>query len=282
MNFCSAVIFDLDGVLVDVRNSYPLAALETVAYLHRQAGSGAEAPGFTAQDFRIVKRWGGFNNDWDLTLALWWIHTAGLNIDDGGEPPGLRAAVLGDTPFRQQWSGTVTDVFQQLYLGPAAFNAVYRRSATAVKPNHRGLIENERPWIPADFLQRWSRHHYRVLLTGRPRPETLMTLHKLGGRDSFQLVLTDTEGVARAGELGCPTATFRKPSAQLARWLQSLLPVGVRRLTYLGDTRDDWQLCRGFQLPCRFIRCAFEDPARWPPALDCEIVFNMYDLRRIF
>lgn len=56
-----ALLFDMDGVLVDVSASYRLAVRETV---RRFSGSGIGDRAI--QDY---KDRGGLNNDWDLTLA---------------------------------------------------------------------------------------------------------------------------------------------------------------------------------------------------------------------
>ena len=57
-----ALIFDMDGVLVDVSNSYRLAIKETVKFF-----TGTEIQDSEIQE---LKNKGGFNNDWNLTAAL--------------------------------------------------------------------------------------------------------------------------------------------------------------------------------------------------------------------
>lgn len=56
------LVFDMDGVLVDVRRSFPVAVARTVAAL----GGGEVGPG----EIAALKLAGGFNNDWDLTREL--------------------------------------------------------------------------------------------------------------------------------------------------------------------------------------------------------------------
>ena len=65
------VIFDCDGVLLDVRESYRVAVEETTRIL-LQAFTGTVIPEgiIDPQTFFAFKRTGGFNNDWDLTYAL--------------------------------------------------------------------------------------------------------------------------------------------------------------------------------------------------------------------
>jgi histidinol-phosphate aminotransferase len=56
------ILFDLDGVLVDVSNSYRLAIKRTLEFFTKQDTSENEIQKF--------KERGGYNNDWDLTEAI--------------------------------------------------------------------------------------------------------------------------------------------------------------------------------------------------------------------
>jgi HAD superfamily hydrolase (TIGR01548 family) len=57
-----AILFDLDGVLVDVSCSYRRAIQQTVLFF-----TGKEA---TSGEIQQLKQQGGYNNDWDLTEAI--------------------------------------------------------------------------------------------------------------------------------------------------------------------------------------------------------------------
>jgi HAD superfamily phosphatase len=57
-----AILFDMDGVLVDVTSSYRRAIQETVRFF-----SGEEA---YLEEIQTLKEKGGYNNDWDLTEAI--------------------------------------------------------------------------------------------------------------------------------------------------------------------------------------------------------------------
>jgi len=67
-----AVVFDIDGVLVDVEKSYPLVITETVRFvlgdLHGLIGSGQESP-LKRDEVPLFKQAGGFNSDWDIARA---------------------------------------------------------------------------------------------------------------------------------------------------------------------------------------------------------------------
>ena len=66
------LIFDMDGVLIDVSRSYRETILRTVQiYLETYLGfeKGKRGP-VTKEDISLFKSAGGFNNDWDLTSGL--------------------------------------------------------------------------------------------------------------------------------------------------------------------------------------------------------------------
>ncbi|MBI1955438.1 MAG: TIGR01548 family HAD-type hydrolase [Acidobacteria bacterium] len=79
------LIFDLDGVLVDVTESYRRTIIETVKHF--------TGVGISNQEIQAAKNRGRANNDWDLTLEL--------------------ARQKGASPTREQ----VIEVFQRIYLG---------------------------------------------------------------------------------------------------------------------------------------------------------------------
>lgn len=56
------LLFDMDGVLVDVANSYRAAIKKTVEFFLKR--------NIPMQEIQDYKNLGGYNNDWDLTEAL--------------------------------------------------------------------------------------------------------------------------------------------------------------------------------------------------------------------
>lgn len=66
-----AAIFDCDGVLIDTRDSYRKSIVETVKYFIREL-TDIEPPVDKAlrEMTHLLKRSGGFNNDWDAAYAI--------------------------------------------------------------------------------------------------------------------------------------------------------------------------------------------------------------------
>ncbi len=67
----NAIVFDCDGVLIDVSEAYRKAVAETVSRI-TEAFTGIRLPEDLIDEevIHAFKKTGGFNNDWDLTYAI--------------------------------------------------------------------------------------------------------------------------------------------------------------------------------------------------------------------
>ena len=119
------ICMDMDGVLIDTSGSYDQCVLATVKQL-----SGNQIP---LESVEVLRRQGGFNNDWVLSKRL---------LDDAGFEFNLEK---------------VTEVFQHLYLGE----------------NNDGLVANESALISSDMVSKINRTKSCrfTVVTGRPRLE---------------------------------------------------------------------------------------------------------------
>ena len=73
------LIFDMDGVLIDVSKSYRKVIQQT-AHLYLEYGLGMDANLVSTEEISLFKSVGGFNNDWDLAsgLLLYLLSTSGI------------------------------------------------------------------------------------------------------------------------------------------------------------------------------------------------------------
>lgn len=144
------LIFDMDGVLVDVTESYRAAIQATVKHF-----TGDEP---TREEIQDWKNRGGWNDDWQLSTRL--IHERG-----------------GTTPYDE-----VVDYFQQIFHGqaiPTGHAAISRVSSTP--PD--ALILRERWLATGGLFDRLDATHHLAVFTGRLRWEANMTLDRfLPGR----------------------------------------------------------------------------------------------------
>lgn len=250
------VVFDVDGVLLDVRGSFREAVVRTVQRSVGAAlGTAPRLRYLRRSDVALFKRAGGFNNDWELaeaaTLFFLWKHEmTGAAAPDAlrESPPSLaealeRATALGgglpafETALAAAAPGAeealararrrvdparIRSVFVDVYAGRNA-PAMYP-GYTGPTPRERGLAEGERVLLDESLLD-GARYRYGIL-TGRNEGELAFAL---GRMPRLRALLTAGVRVDDGGPL--------KPAAE------ALLPLvaGAEAAVYVGDTADDLQ-----------------------------------------
>ena len=229
-----AVVLDVDGVLVDVADSYRRAVVESVERVH-----GDTLP---KADLQAFKDAGGFNNDWELTdaVALYVLaRDRGLAADvaaftdeiaeRGGGLEAARAAIrgaLGDADadaVEAAWdSERLRDTFQALYLGADR----YRDLEGGEPPfEARGFINDEPVLLAPETVTALRETHDLGVVTGRPSAEADIALDRAGldVPDEHRFTMDDwAEG---------------KPHPRALVTLAARLD--ARRVAFVGDTLDD-------------------------------------------
>ncbi|MFB6152617.1 MAG: TIGR01548 family HAD-type hydrolase [Halodesulfurarchaeum sp.] len=229
-----AVVLDVDGVLVDVADSYRRAIVESIEHVY-----GRTIPKAEVQRFKDA---GGFNNDWTLTdaAALFIIaRERGLDLDletytdeiaeRGGGLDGVRATL--EAALDQETSDAVLQdwqperlraVFQQLYLGAERY-----RDLEGSDPELEvdGYIEDETVLVTGDTIDALSRHFEVGVLTGRPAREADIALDRVGLSlpEAHRFTMDDWD----AG----------KPDPRALTTLAARLDATA--VAYAGDTLDD-------------------------------------------
>jgi HAD superfamily hydrolase (TIGR01548 family) len=233
-----AVVLDVDGVLVDVADSYRRAIVESVDRVYGTTISRAGIQAF--------KDAGGFNNDWDVTDAAALFVLAdreGLGLDlesfcgaiaDGGG--GLDAAeAVVETHLssaavdrvREAWDRPrLRDTFQALYLGADR----YREFEGGDPPIETAGYINDEPILvePATLATLRERYHVGVV-TGRPASEADIALDRVGldlpGAHRFTM---DDWAEGKPHPHALVTLADRFDAAG-----------GCRAVAFVGDTLDD-------------------------------------------
>ena len=179
------LVFDMDGVLVDVTDSYRATIVETVRHF-----TGIEVERKTIQDY---KNKGGWNNDWALSQKL---------ILDLGDK---------DIPY-----ATVVDVFQQYFFGTDAREGLVMRERWIPKnglmdslANRFGLaIFTGRTLDEAQFTLRrfvpqlqWTAIAADdTVANSKPAPDGLLDIAAIAGGSDL-LYFGDTVDDARSAQL---------------------------------------------------------------------------------
>jgi beta-phosphoglucomutase-like phosphatase (HAD superfamily) len=71
LNRVGGVIFDCDGVLVDIRESYNKAIARTVSHVLKSLTNSEVPEGLVCDELiYLFRRTGGFNNDWDTVYGI--------------------------------------------------------------------------------------------------------------------------------------------------------------------------------------------------------------------
>ncbi|MCJ7830106.1 MAG: hypothetical protein MUP74_01845 [Desulfobacterales bacterium] len=222
------IVFDMDGVVVDVSDSYRETVRRT-ARAFFQGARGADLlpdPLFSLSELARVKQSGGLNNDWDLTcrtLELLWpfvkmpqvaynpapwlrytetiarcdVADLARHLKSEARPLTLllNRTGLGDDDFvRSCYQGDVgsgnliKQLFQEIYLGSDRFESIYGQPA---KDRQReGLIHREKLLIDSTVFDNLARHSILAIATGRPGAEADFPLDKFGLRPYFGPVYT--------------------------------------------------------------------------------------------
>lgn len=209
------VAFDVDGVLVEVRESYHRALAETVAfYLKSPADSGL---------LLKLKVSLNLNNDWDATLAGILFYRTGFTFEEfsaltSSEPPDFRKLyrLAEKTQVELPAYEEVTGYFENRYR--------MHRSRETLK-------------LPVKIIKE-IRKMVRVMavITGRIEDDLDYTFKKYSLYQYFDFIVTE-------GDL--PSIDCRKPSPYSLRQLFQKFAYSFPSC-YVGDTLIDRQMVYNF------------------------------------
>ncbi|NLI95881.1 MAG: hypothetical protein GX436_04070 [Synergistaceae bacterium] len=236
------LVFDVDGVLIDTRRSYPSVIRAAIQWgWRRMLGLEADCTGFELEHFRVSKRHPGFNDDYDIAWVL-------LSVSAARSRKSGDRRLSRSMPSPEEWESILKEfpaegvVFQtmgrygdpvgrdrfralceEMYLGEHFFGSGRQ---TSLK---RGLWHQENPLLDVH----WSELPLPVgIYTGRFLPELRLALIRLGWEDfPPDRAVTPETGIS-------------KPSPEGFSRLCEV--TGTRFPVYFGDTGSDRESLRGF------------------------------------
>jgi len=229
-----AVVLDIDGVLVDVADSYRRAIVESVERVYGDTIEKAAIQRF--------KNAGGFNNDWELTdAASLFVLTAretDVEVADftdaiaeaGGGLDAAKAVVrdlLGDDAeaVLDAWDPRgLREVFQTLYLGSELYRELEGGEPAFDAP---GYINDEPVLVSEATLETLQERYAVGVVTGRPAAEADIAMDRVGLDipDEHRFTMDDWEQ--------------GKPHPHALLTLSERFD--VERVAFAGDTLDDIQ-----------------------------------------
>lgn len=258
----NSLVLDIDGVILDVRDSFRVAISNTVQYFfsERLAFKGSVTL-LSPRETQLFKLAGGFNNDWELTYAaclfylvkaakldsrsLYELRKKGGNIGNytnlvrklGGGLEGSKQACFRKLDRRETleleklWdTDFIRRIFQEYYSGLDYCQKLYGFTPRYVKK--KGLVDQEKVIISKELVDEFSPRV--AILTGRTKREANTALKRasLKGMILPNLVFTAEEGIT-------------KPDPAPLRHLGGVMKTQVG--IYLGDTPDDLATVNNFK-----------------------------------
>lgn len=243
------IVFDVDGVLVDAGQSYPLSIVSAVTYHKRSLPGIAAKPQdceVTLDDIPLFKAAGGFNDEWDLTYAacLWvtWCHfyhdapslpefIQALS-QAGGGIQGAHEVIPETKTLMNPWCSyhSIAQIAQEYYAGSQLCSTIF--GSAPLVHGLDGFHHLEQDLVPPSFLHPWKDRI--AIYTGRNRAETQLVLNRAGLADLFP----DNRKVT--ADSGCI-----KPNPE---GLELLLPMRADgQVVFIGDTLDDLRTVQNFR-----------------------------------
>ncbi len=218
------IIFDVDGVLVDVRGSFYRSTIQTVHYF---TGKRASIAG--------IQKWkskGGYNDDWKLTTA--WIRELGVRVTYGSVKKQFMRFYWGD--------GRPGNVTRELWLVP---QATLRRWAERYELSlFTGRTRQE---LSHSLARLQAKNLFRHIVTMddvdrlKPYPDGLLRI--LNGRDpSLAVYLGDNVDDAIAARRAGVNFLGVLPRNSHARRLQgpALRRAGAQTILHIVSDLDQW------------------------------------------
>jgi HAD superfamily hydrolase (TIGR01548 family) len=244
------IIFDCDGVLVDVSRSYDLAIKQTTAFVLKKFANLESIP-ITTEIINGFKDTGGFNDEVDVTYASILSLMAAKKLEADPEKfifdviknannTGIvsvekfldsQNADLSEIRKKLDYPGPrsnnpLIQIFDQIFYGPTLYEKIFHKQSQFVEP---GLIENDLVLITAKLLSSLKKKFGNkiAIVTGRGKESISYSLKKL--LDEFNV--------------GC-CVFLEDESRDLAKPNPKSLIMSVENLKtnhclYVGDSMED-------------------------------------------
>ncbi|MFL2907326.1 MAG: HAD-IA family hydrolase [Nitrosopumilus sp.] len=250
-----SIIFDCDGVLVDITNSYDQTIVKTAKYVLETL---AKINDSIQIDFKIIdgfKSTGGFNDEVDLTYAailsivaakkLKKDQTEFINlVIDNSDSTGIKSVEtfiknqvdISEIIEQLSYPGSHKDnilyqIFDQLFYGPELYSKLFKNSS---KFSESGLIENDIVIFNnglADKLE--NKFHKQIsMVTGRGKESVKYSLKNLLEKFDLQnsMFLEDEP------------RELAKPNPQSL--VNSITGMNSKSCLYVGDSMEDFIMAK--------------------------------------
>jgi phosphoglycolate phosphatase-like HAD superfamily hydrolase len=222
------IVFDMDGVIVDVSESYRDTVRQTARLFFKGAPGWENLPDplFSLHDLANIKQLGGLNNDWELTYHVldllltrviipglpteadpWLLHEQSVKgcdlerliefltsqdspLDHLRQEVGKhRSQFIQKLSSNDVGSGNIVkQIFQEIYLGQNLYESIYDQPVKFYTED--GLINRESLLIEPVVFDMLAEKNLLALATGRPEAEVEYALNHFNIRPYFRSVFS--------------------------------------------------------------------------------------------
>jgi len=259
-----SIIFDCDGVLIDVTNSYDTTINKTISYVLKEIADITVDTPLTNEILLKFKSTGGFNDEIDITYSgiLCFIAAKKLNKD----PAELIHDVLNtadDTgisyieDFLNKIDVDIADIksrlnypsmdkndlihatFDQLFFGPELYSKIFQKES---KFSEKGFIENDNVIVNSELIEELKKkfNDKIAIVTGRGFNAISSSLKEI----------LNQFNVENSVFLEDESRDLAKPNPQSL--IRAMKGLGSKNCLYVGDSMEDMILAQkaselGFQ-----------------------------------
>ena len=255
LNEIDAVIFDCDGVLIDITKSYDLAIIQTTQYVLENL---AKIDSSINVDFKIIdgfKSTGGFNDEVDLTYAAIISLVAAKKLEKdqtsfifdvikNSDSSGIISVEryienqidISDIKKQLSYPGTHHDnplyqIFDQIFYGPQLYKKLFNNTSNFSEP---GLIEQDDVILNDILFEKLQKKFNSkiAMVTGRGKESVSYSLKSLLTKFNLNnsMFLEDE------------SRELAKPNPQSL--LNSIQGMNCTSTLYVGDSMEDFIMAK--------------------------------------
>jgi len=260
-----SIIFDCDGVLIDVTKSYDTTINRTISYVLKEIAEITVDTPLSNELLLKFKSTGGFNDEIDITYAgvLCFIAAKKLNKDptklildviDNADDSGITCIEnflsdeigtdISDVKARLAYPSTdkndlIHSTFDQLFFGPELYNKIFQRES---KFSEKGFIENDQVIVNSELIQALKKkfNDKIAIVTGRG----------FNAINSSLKEILNEFNVENSVFLEDESRDLAKPNPQSL--IRAMKGLNSKNCLYVGDSMEDMFLAQkaselGFQ-----------------------------------
>jgi len=251
VNDFDAIIFDCDGVLIDITNSYDKTIMKTTDFVLKQFTNNFDTIPITSQIIDAFKKTGGFNDEVDLTYAAIISLAAAKKLNKDGEKfifqvieNADQTGIISIEKYLDSLDVDISDIrkkldypgrhsnnllysiFDQLFYGPKLYEKLFSKKSQF---NEKGFIEYDNVIVSKGLLDNLKKRYNEkiAIVTGR-------------GIDSIRYSLKDVLdqfNVQYSVFLEDESRDLAKPNPEAL--LRSIRGLDSTHCLFVGDSMED-------------------------------------------